>query len=49
MKLTDNEKREIFRHLAADKPLPDKYRFLLFGDKREVDVLALTRWKFQRR
>lgn len=39
MKLTDNEKREIFRLLEADKPLPDKYRFLLFDDKREVELV----------
>ena len=25
--------------MEADKPLPDKYRFLLFGDKREVELV----------
>lgn len=39
MKLTENEKREILRYLDADKPLPDKYRFLLFDDKREVELV----------
>ncbi|HNR89995.1 MAG TPA: site-specific DNA-methyltransferase [Spirochaetota bacterium] len=39
MKLTDNEKREVFKLLEADKPLPDKYRFLLFDDKREVELI----------
>ena len=39
MKLTDNEKRDITKHLEANKPLPDKYRFLLFGDKREVELV----------
>ncbi len=39
MKLSDTEKQEIIRHLDADKPLPDKYRFLLFGDKREVELV----------
>ncbi|MCL5123672.1 MAG: site-specific DNA-methyltransferase [Deltaproteobacteria bacterium] len=39
MKLTDNEKREIIKCLEADKPLPDKYRFLLFDDKREVELV----------
>ncbi|MBZ0155438.1 MAG: site-specific DNA-methyltransferase [Alphaproteobacteria bacterium] len=39
MKLTDNEKREILKLIEADKPLPDKYRFLLFDDKREVELL----------
>jgi hypothetical protein len=35
MKLLDSEKREILKLIEADKPLPDKYRFLLFDDKRE--------------
>lgn len=39
MKLTDNEKREILKLLEADRPLPDKYRFLLFDDKREVELI----------
>ncbi|MCC7130084.1 MAG: site-specific DNA-methyltransferase, partial [Anaerolineae bacterium] len=39
MKLTDNEKREILNHLEKDRPLPDKYRFLLFDDKREVELI----------
>jgi len=39
MKLTDNEKREILKLIEAEKPLPDKYRFLLFDDKREVELV----------
>jgi len=39
MKLTDNEKRDIVKLLEADKPLPEKYRFLLFEDKREVELV----------
>jgi hypothetical protein len=39
MKLTDNEIRDITQHLEAGKLLPDKYRFLLFGDKREVELI----------
>ncbi len=39
MKLTDNEKREILKLIEAEKPLPDKYRFLLFDDKREVELI----------
>ncbi len=39
MKLTDNEKRDILKLLEADKPLPDFYRFLLFDDKREVELV----------
>lgn len=39
MDLTDSEKREVLRFLEEGKPLPDKYRFLLFGDKREVELV----------
>jgi len=39
MKLADNEIRDIIKHLEAGKPLPDKYRFLLFEDKREVELV----------
>ncbi len=39
MKLTDNEIRDITRHLEAGRPLPDKYRFLLFEEKREVELV----------
>lgn len=38
-RLTDQEKQEIFRFVEADKPLPDKYRFLLFDEKREVELV----------
>ena len=37
--LSDNEKRDIAKHLEKGEPLPDKYRFLLFGDKREVELV----------
>ena len=39
MKLTDAEKREIFEALQHDRPLPEKYRFLLFDDKRQVELV----------
>ena len=39
MKLTDNEIRDINKHLEAGKPLPDKYRFLLFEGKREAELI----------
>lgn len=39
LKVTDQEKQEIIRYLEADKELPEKYRFLLFGDKREVELV----------
>ncbi len=38
-KLTEQEKHEIARLLEQDKPLPDRYRFLLFDDKREVELV----------
>ena len=37
--LSEQEKQEIIRYLEADKTLPDKYRFLLFEDKREVEMV----------
>jgi len=39
MRLTDNEIRDITKLLESDKPLPEKYRFLLFEDKREVELV----------
>jgi DNA modification methylase len=38
-RLTEQEQQEIIRFIEADRPLPDKYRFLLFGDKREVELV----------
>lgn len=37
--LTDNEIRDITTYLHSGKPLPEKYRFLLFEDKREVELV----------
>lgn len=39
MKLTDHEIRDINRYLEAGKPLPEKYRFMLFEEKREVELV----------
>ncbi|MFB6212744.1 MAG: site-specific DNA-methyltransferase [Candidatus Magasanikbacteria bacterium] len=39
MNLTDSEREEVRRLLDKGKPLPDKYRFKLFGDKREVELV----------
>jgi DNA modification methylase len=39
MRLNDNEIRDIVKLLEAGKPLPDAYRFLLFADKREVELV----------
>lgn len=38
-RLTEQEQQEIIRFIEADKPLPDKFRFLLFEDKREVELV----------
>jgi adenine-specific DNA-methyltransferase len=37
--LTEQEIQEIIRFLEAGKSLPDKYRFLVFDDKREVELV----------
>lgn len=39
MKLSPNEIRDITNLLEAGKPLPEKYRFVLFGDKRNVELV----------
>jgi len=39
IELTESEKREIIECLEKGKPLDDKFRFLLFGDKREVELI----------
>lgn len=39
LNLSDNEKRDIVKYLEAGKTLPDKYRFLLFGDDRELELV----------
>ena len=39
MPLTENEKRDAVKLIEAGKPLPDRYRFLLFDDKREVELV----------
>mgnify|MGYP000054455687 CR=1 FL=1 len=39
MRLSENEKRDAIKLLQEGKPLPDKYRFLLFQDDREVELV----------
>ena len=39
MKLSPNEIRDITNLLEAGKPLPEKYRFVLFGEQRNVELL----------
>ena len=36
--LSDAEKRDLVELIQAGKPLPEKYRFILFEDKREVEA-----------
>lgn len=37
--ISDNEKRDIIKYLEQGKVLPEKYRFLLFKDDREVELV----------
>jgi len=39
MRLSDNEKRDAVKLIQEGKPLPEKYRFLLFDDEREVELV----------
>jgi hypothetical protein len=38
MRLSENEKRDAVKLLQEGKPLPEKYRFLLFQDDREGEL-----------
>ena len=37
--LSEAEKRDLIKLINKGKPLPEKYRFLLFQDKREVELV----------
>jgi site-specific DNA-methyltransferase (adenine-specific)/adenine-specific DNA-methyltransferase len=37
--LSDTEKRDLIKLIEEGKPLPERYRFLLFEDKREVELV----------
>jgi len=39
MRLTDNERRDAIKYIQEGKPLPEKYRFLLYDDDREVELV----------
>jgi site-specific DNA-methyltransferase (adenine-specific)/adenine-specific DNA-methyltransferase len=39
IELSDAEKRDLIRLIQEGKALPDRYRFLLFEDKREVELV----------
>src|SRR5579863_9761765 len=38
-RLSEQEQQEVIRYIEADKPLPEKFRFLLFEEKREVELV----------
>ena len=38
MKLTDNEKRDVVRLIEEGKNLPEKYRFLLFDQSKQIEL-----------
>lgn len=37
--LTETERRDLIKLIELGKPLPERYRFLLFEDKREVELV----------
>ncbi len=37
--LSEAEQRDLFNLIQLGKPLPEKYRFILFEDKREVELV----------
>jgi hypothetical protein len=39
IELTEAEKREMLECLEKGKPLDDRFRFLLFGDKRNAKLI----------
>ena len=39
MQLTRNDMKEVHQCLKDGKPLPDRYRFLLFKDKRQMELV----------
>ena len=48
--LTDAEKRDLIQLIQQSKPLPEKYRFILFKDKREVELVSVgVREEFEER
>ena len=39
MRLSDNEKRDAIKLIQEGRPLPERYRFFLFEDDREVELV----------
>jgi hypothetical protein len=42
LRLSEQEKQEVVRFIEAGKPLTEKFRFLLFDDKREIIRVPLA-------
>lgn len=38
-RLSEKQKRELIEYLKSNKPIPDKYRFLLFDSKQQIELL----------
>ena len=38
MKLTDNEKRDVVKLIEEGRVLPEKYRFLLFEESKQIEL-----------
>ena len=41
-RLTEQEQQEIVRYIEADKPLPDRFRFLLFKELGATPFLCMV-------
>jgi hypothetical protein len=39
MPLTENEKRDVVRLIEENRTLPEKYRFLLFEQSKQVELI----------
>ncbi len=39
IQLTENEKRDILKYIENNKPLPEKYRWILFEDRKQVELV----------
>ncbi len=37
--LTEGERRDVLKCIESDKPLPEKYRYLLFEDKKQMELM----------
>ena len=42
MDLSDNEKRDAIKMIQEGKPLPKRYRFPLFDDDWEMEIVKIS-------